>query len=236
MGGVLLDWNPRHLYRKLIPDPAEMERFLATVTTRQWHEVQDRGGDPAASTRRLMSDHPGQEALIEAFYGRFDEMLDHSFPQMGELVERLHGAGTPLYLLSNAPGFLDAWLRGPAHRRHPFLGRFRDYVVSGHVGCCKPDATIYDLVCRTGGFRPGEAVLIDAGAEVVIPAGGLPMLLFARESPFIIEGAPVLNGIAVVAKAAEMALALKAITKVVVSRRSTYAKASPEAISEFLAR
>jgi hypothetical protein len=62
------------------------------------------------------------------------------------------------------------------------------------------------------------------------------MLLFARESPFIIDGAPVLNGIAVVAKAAEMALALKAITKVVVSRRGTYAKASPEAISEFLAR
>ena len=78
--------------------------------------------------------------------------------------------------------------------------------------------------------------LIDAGAEVIIPAGGLPMLLFARESPFVIDGAPVLNGIAVVAKAAEMALALKAITKVVVSRRSTYAKASPEAISEFLAR
>ncbi len=138
-----------------------MERFLATVTTRQWHEVQDRGGDPAASTRRLVSDHPGHEALIEAFYGRFDEMLDHAFPQMGELVERLHEAGTPLYLLSNAPGFLDAWLRGPAHRRHPFLGRFRDYVVSGLVGCCKPDATIYDLVCRTGGFSPGDAVLID---------------------------------------------------------------------------
>ena len=156
MGGVLLDWNPRHLYRKLIPDPAEMERFLATVTTRQWHEVQDRGGDPAESTRRLMSDHPGQEDLIEAFYGRFDEMLDHAFPQMGELVERLHGAGTPLYLLSNAPGFLDAWLRGPAHRRHPFLGHFRDYVVSGHVGCCKPDATIYDLVCRDRRLSPGR--------------------------------------------------------------------------------
>ena len=88
-------------------------------------------------------------------------MLDHPFPQMADLVERLHATGTPLYLLSNAPGFLDAWLRGPAHRRHPFLGRFRDYVVSGHVGCCKPDATIYDLVCRTGGFCPGEAVLID---------------------------------------------------------------------------
>jgi 2-haloacid dehalogenase len=161
MGGVLLDWNPRHLYRKLIADPREMERFLAVVATTQWHGVQDQGGDPAEATRRLKAEHPGKEALIEAFYGRFDEMLDHPFPQMADLVERLHAAGTPLYLLSNAPGFLDAWLRGPGSVRHPFLGRFRDYVVSGRVGRSKPDAAIYDLVCRTGGFRPGEAVLID---------------------------------------------------------------------------
>ncbi|HEY2226792.1 MAG TPA: HAD family phosphatase, partial [Xanthobacteraceae bacterium] len=161
MGGVLLDWNPRHLYRKLIADSEEMERFLATVTTTQWHGLQDHGGNPAEATRRLMAAHPGKGALIEAFYGRFDEMLDHPFAQMADLVERLHGAGTPLYLLSNAPAFLDTWLRGPAHRRHPFLGRFRDYVVSGHVGCSKPDAAIYDLVCRTGGFQPGAAVLID---------------------------------------------------------------------------
>jgi Asp/Glu/hydantoin racemase len=78
--------------------------------------------------------------------------------------------------------------------------------------------------------------LVASGAEVIIPAGGLPMLLFAREIPFLIDGAPVLNGIAVVAKATEMALALKSITKVTVSRRGTYAKAPPEAISEFLAR
>jgi Asp/Glu/hydantoin racemase len=78
--------------------------------------------------------------------------------------------------------------------------------------------------------------LIAAGAEVIIPAGGLPMLLFARESPFVIDDAPVLNGIAVVAKATEMALALKSITNVFVSRRSTYAKAPAAAISEFLAQ
>jgi 2-haloacid dehalogenase len=161
LGGVLLDWNPRHLYRKLIPNPAEMERFLATVVTTRWHMVQDAGGDPAEATRRLKAEHPDREALIEAFYGRFDEMLAHPFPDMAALVERLHAAGTPLYLLSNAPDFLDPWLRGPGQRQHPFLARFRDYVVSGVVKCLKPDAAIYDLVCRTGGFAPGQAVLID---------------------------------------------------------------------------
>jgi 2-haloacid dehalogenase len=160
-GGVLIDWNPRHLYRKLIAEPEQMERFLAEVTTRDWHSTQDYGGDPAEATRRLQAAHPGKEALIAAFYARFDEMCEHAYAPMVALVERLHASGTPLYLLSNAPGFLDAWLRGPARERHPFLGHFRDYVVSGLVGHSKPDAAIYALMCRTGGFAPGEAVFID---------------------------------------------------------------------------
>lgn len=161
MGGVLLDWNPRHLYRKLIPDPEQMEQFLAAVTTTQWHVDQDHGGDPAEATRRLQTEFPAHAHLIAAFYDRFHEMCDHAFPEMAELVDRLHQAGTPLYLLSNAPAFLDGWLRGPAHERHPFLGHFRDYVVSGKVGCAKPAPRIYDLVCRTGRFRPGDAVFVD---------------------------------------------------------------------------
>jgi len=82
----------------------------------------------------------------------------------------------------------------------------------------------------------GEQVrpLIAAGAEVIIPAGGLPMLLFARERPFVIDDALVLDGIAVVAKAAEMALALRRLTGSVVSRRGTYAKASAACIEEYL--
>jgi allantoin racemase len=76
--------------------------------------------------------------------------------------------------------------------------------------------------------------LIAAGAEVIIPAGGLPMLLFARERPFVIDDALVLDGVAVVAKAAEMALALRRLTGSVVSRRGTYAKASTACVEEYL--
>src|SRR5689334_21178501 len=76
--------------------------------------------------------------------------------------------------------------------------------------------------------------LVAAGAEVVIPAGGLPMLLFARECPFVIDGALVTNGIAVAVKASEMALALHRLTGSVVSRRGTYAKASTECIEAYL--
>jgi 2-haloacid dehalogenase len=161
LGGVLIDWNPRHLYRKLFSDPAEMELFLASVTTSQWHGTQDHGGDPGMATRDLQARFPDRAALIAAFYDRFDEMLDHSFPDMVALVERLHAAATPLFLLSNAPAFVDSWLRGPSRRRHPFLGLFRDYVVSGAVGCAKPQPAIYDLVCKAAACRPRDAVLID---------------------------------------------------------------------------
>lgn len=76
--------------------------------------------------------------------------------------------------------------------------------------------------------------LVAAGAEVIIPAGGLPMLLFARERPFLIDDALVLNGIVVVAKSAEMALALRRLTGSVVSRRGSYAKASAACVQEYL--
>jgi len=160
-GGVLIDWNPRHLYRQLIADPAEMERFLAEVTTSAWHQVQDHGGDTAEATRRLQALHPDKHELIGTFYSRFDEMNAHAFPDMVALVERLHTAGTPLFLLSNAPNLLDPWLRGPGRERHPFLRLFRDYVVSGLVRHSKPDAGIYRLACRVGGFEPADAVFID---------------------------------------------------------------------------
>jgi 2-haloacid dehalogenase len=187
-GGVLIDWNPRHLYRKLIPDPLEMERFLAEVTTRDWHAAQDAGGDPAEATRRLQTLHPDRHELIGAFYGRFDEMCAHPFPEMAELVGKLHEAGTPLYLLSNAPALLDAWLRGAAQQRHPFLGHFRDYVVSGLVGHSKPDRPIYDLACRTGGFQPADAVFIDDSPTNVEGARAAGMAgVHHRSAPETIE-------------------------------------------------
>lgn len=84
-------------------------------------------------------------------------------------------------------------------------------------------------------FGREAQALVEAGAEVIIPAGGLPMLLLARESGWSVGGAVVLNGIAVAVAAAESALKLYRQTGVAVSRQGTFAKAPPEAIQEFLA-
>ena len=75
LGGVLIDWNPRHLYRKLIADEAAMEHFLATVCTQAWNVRQDAGRTFAEAAAVLRAQHPHHGALIDAYGARFDEML-----------------------------------------------------------------------------------------------------------------------------------------------------------------
>jgi allantoin racemase len=71
--------------------------------------------------------------------------------------------------------------------------------------------------------------LLDLGADVIVPAGGIPMMLFTGE----IDGAPIVNGMTVIAKAAEMAVKLKQ-HGIGVSRRSNFARAPEKALKEFL--
>lgn len=75
--------------------------------------------------------------------------------------------------------------------------------------------------------------LLERGCDVLIPAGGLPMLLFSQQQPFLIDGAVVLEGIATVMKATEMALALHRLTGVAASRSGLYGRAPAGAIADF---
>jgi len=42
-------------------------------------------------------------------------------------------------------------------------------------------------------------ILLDAGADVIVPAEGLPMMLFGAERGANIDGAPIVNGITLIA-------------------------------------
>src|SRR5579859_3138781 len=101
LGGVLIDWNPRHLYRKLFADEAAMESFLATVCTQEWNEQQDAGRSFAEAAALLCAQHPQHAELIEAYGARFDEMMKGSIHGSVTILKALHGRGVPLYALSN---------------------------------------------------------------------------------------------------------------------------------------
>ncbi|MDN3567726.1 HAD family hydrolase [Paeniroseomonas aquatica] len=158
LGGVLIDWDPRHLYRKLFPgDAAGMERFLAEVCTGAWNLRQDAGRPWAEATAELAAAHPGQAALIEAFHRRWPEMIAGPIAGTVEILAALRAAGTPLFALTN----WSAETFPVALERFEFMAWFQGIVVSGQEGLIKPDPRIYRLLVERHGLRPEEIVYID---------------------------------------------------------------------------
>ena len=158
LGGVLIDWDPRHLYRKLFAgDEAAMEDFLATVCTREWHRRHDAGRSFAEGARILKDQHPDRAALIDAFGARQGEMMAGPIAGTVEILEELRDRGTPLYALSNWPveGFASA------RERFHFLAWFRGIVISGEIGAIKPQPRIYETLLDRFAIDPRSAVFID---------------------------------------------------------------------------
>lgn len=171
LGGVLIEWDPRYLYRKLFAgDEAAMERFLATVCTHDWNRGQDAGRSFAEGCRLLKTEHPDHAELIDAYFARFDEMMPGPVAGSVAILEALHGRGTPLYGLSN----FSAETYPPAFARFEFLRRLQGVVVSGEVGIIKPDPRIYRLLLDRFAIDPHRAVYIDdvaANVEAARPFG-----------------------------------------------------------------
>jgi 2-haloacid dehalogenase len=166
LGGVLIDWNPRHLYRKLFDDAAEMEAFLRDVCAPAWNLEQDRGRPWAQAVAELSAAHPDKAELIAAYRGRWLEMLKGPIDGTVAILEALHAAGVPLYALTN----WSAETYPIAEELYGFLGRFRGVVVSGRIGLVKPDAAIYDHTIARFGVVPGRTVFIDDSAKNVAGA------------------------------------------------------------------
>lgn len=158
LGGVLIDWDPRHLYRKLFhEDLAAMEHFLATVCTAEWNRAQDAGRRCIDAASLLKVRHPDQAQLIDAYYARFDEMMAGPIAGSVEILAELHSLGMPLYGLSN----FSAETYPLAARRFEFLGLLRDVVVSGEVQALKPDPQIFHILFERCAIDPRRAVFID---------------------------------------------------------------------------
>ena len=157
LGAVLIDWNPRHLYRNLIDDPDEMERFLAEITTPAWNHEQDRGRTWADAVAELVERHPAHAELIRAYHERWPEMLGEQLHETVDILAELRDAGVALYALTNWSA--ETW--PIAVERYPFLAWFRGIVVSGEVGAAKPDAAIYEALIVRHGVLPADSLFID---------------------------------------------------------------------------
>ena len=157
VGRVLYQWDLRFLFGKLIADPCELERFVTTVVTPEWHFQHDAGRPIAEMVAERSAQFPKHAALIEAYASRFNETIPGPVPGSIELVERLDKVGIPLYAITNFGADTWAGFRPTA----PIFDRFRDIVVSGDEKIAKPDPAIYALAERRFGFAPQAMLFID---------------------------------------------------------------------------
>lgn len=157
IGGVLLDWNPRHLYRKLFADEREMERFLGEVCTLEWHDAHDRGRPFEVSCAELAAAHPGYAEQIYAWGRRSEEMIGGVIDESVEVLAECKRAGVPCYALTNME--VETYPRRV--ERFPFLRWFDGAVVSGFEGVAKPDREIFELALERFSLDAATTLLID---------------------------------------------------------------------------
>lgn len=166
LGGVLIDWDPRHLYRKMFDDAEEMERFLADICNIDWIHQLD-GGLPFEETiPMLTAQHPHMSEFIEAYWKRWPEMVTGAIEGTVDILKALKAKQTPLYVLSNWS--VETWPH--ARDQFDFLDLFDGLVVSGFEGTKKPDSAIFDILLKRYALEASDALFIDDRADNIAAA------------------------------------------------------------------
>lgn len=166
LGGVLFDWDPRYLYRDLLPDESAVEEFLARIEFDAWNSGFDAGVPLAEGAAALKARQPAVlHGLIDAYCAHWPRTLKGSMPDTVAVLEDLARGTAPLYALTN-------WSAETFHhaRRHPFMRHFEDIVVSGEERLAKPDPRIYAVLLRRTGLPAAAHLFIDDKAENVVAA------------------------------------------------------------------
>ena len=166
LGGVLVDWNPRYLYRSVFNDDAKMNHFLANICTGNWNELQDAGRSIQEATEVLVGHFPEYEFYIRMFYGEWQKMLNGPINGTVDILKTLKNKEYRILALTNwsaetfpiALGLFD------------FLHWFDDVLVSGKEKLIKPDPAIFNLLIKRYSLDPGQTIFIDDNIKNVTSA------------------------------------------------------------------
>jgi 2-haloacid dehalogenase len=180
LGGVLIDWNPSYLFDTIFDDKEKKKHFFEYICTPQWNEEQDGGRSLKEGTKLLVNLHPEWKEYIEAFYGRWEEMLGGPIHETVDIFRDLKQSGKyRLYALTNWSGELFPI----ALERYDFLHWFDGRVVSGDEKMRKPFPEFYQLTLNRFNLQPERTLFIDDNLRNVKAAENLGIQAIRFESP-----------------------------------------------------
>lgn len=177
LGGVLIDWNPRYLYRKIFKTEEEINWFLENVCTPEWNDQQDAGRSFEEATEELVTKFPEHELAIRAWYGRWNETINGRIHETVELLKEIKESKKyKLYALTNWSAETFPW----ALDNFEFLHWFEGIVVSGVEKSRKPFPEFYKILFDRYQINPAQAIFIDDNIKNVEGAlkVGLPTIHF----------------------------------------------------------
>ena len=180
LGGVLVNWDPRHLYGRFFNDDvAAMEQFLTEIDFHSWNLEQDRGRSFADGVAALSAQFPQYADLIRAYDVQWEESITGQIDGTVELLQTLKAAGYTVALLSNISTEKYAVLR----RTYRFFDHFDRQLISADVKLLKPDPRIYALLLEQLNHAAEECIFIDDSAVNVAGADRVGMTAIQFQSP-----------------------------------------------------
>lgn len=180
LGGVLIDWNPRYLYRKIFKTEEEVTWFLENICTSEWNDEQDGGRSFEEATASLVAKHPEWREPIEAWYGRWQETMNGAIAGTVDILTEIRDMKKHrLYALTNWSAETFPW----AQENFEFLEWFEGIVVSGIEKCKKPERQIFDILTSRYNFEPQQALFIDDNEKNIVAASELGFHTIRFTSP-----------------------------------------------------
>jgi 2-haloacid dehalogenase len=192
LGGVLIDWNPNYVFDQMFDDENRKKHFFENICTPEWNEKQDAGRSLKEATEELLVKHPEWKVYIEAYYGRWEEMLGGPIQETVEILRKVKEMGRyKLYALTN----WSAETFPVALERYEFLHWFDGRVVSGVEKMRKPFPEFYQLILDRFKLVPQETLFIDDSVRNVQGAAEVGIKTIAFQSPQQLKKAFVEMGI-----------------------------------------
>jgi 2-haloacid dehalogenase len=186
LGGVLIDWNPRYLYRKIFKTEEEVSWFLENICTNEWNDMQDAGRTFQEATDELVAKFPDHEVPIRAWYDRWQETIPGPVHETVEILKHFRDNPTHrLYALTNWSAETFPW----ALNTFDFLHWFEGIVVSGIEKTRKPFPEFYRILFDRYNIDPKRALFIDDNIKNIVGAKnvGLPAIHFQSPAQLRVE-------------------------------------------------